>query len=96
MPLASSYGTHLGVVGHNGAGKTILLRVFTGICEPARGAVRVEGQIAPLFDITLGMDSESTGYDSSPLPRSLRVRLRAGAVGCRCLQGLGLCGNDAG
>lgn len=57
-------GDRLGIVGHNGAGKTTLLRVLAGIYEPTRGSVLCRGQIAPLFDITLGMDPDATGYEN--------------------------------
>ena len=57
-------GDRLGIVGHNGAGKTTLLRVLAGIYEPTRGSILCRGQIAPLFDITLGMDPDATGYEN--------------------------------
>ncbi len=59
-----NHGDRLALVGHNGAGKTTLLRVLAGIYEPAYGSVKVEGTIAPLFDISLGMEMEATGYDN--------------------------------
>ena len=64
VSLRLDHGDRLGLVGHNGAGKSTLLRVIAGIYEPVSGKVTVEGQTAPLFDITLGMDSESTGYEN--------------------------------
>lgn len=57
-------GDRIGLVGHNGAGKTTLLRVLGGIYEPNEGRVSVEGSTVPLFDISLGMDPESTGYEN--------------------------------
>lgn len=57
-------GDRIGLVGHNGAGKTTLLRVIAGIYEPNEGSVSVEGRAVPLFDIRLGMDPESTGYEN--------------------------------
>jgi len=58
------HGDRIGLVGHNGAGKTTLLRVLAGVYEPTEGTVEVQGQTAPLFDISLGMDPESTGYEN--------------------------------
>ena len=57
-------GDRLALVGHNGAGKTTLLRVIAGIYEPITGRVSKQGRIAPLFDVGLGMDPETTGYDN--------------------------------
>jgi ABC-2 type transport system ATP-binding protein/lipopolysaccharide transport system ATP-binding protein len=57
-------GDRLGLVGHNGAGKTTLLRVLAGIYEPGEGDIVVAGSTVPLFDISLGMDPESTGYEN--------------------------------
>jgi ABC-2 type transport system ATP-binding protein len=64
VTLHFRHGDRVGLVGHNGAGKTTLLRVLAGIYEPGSGVVRVEGHVAPLFDISLGMDSESNGYEN--------------------------------
>jgi ABC-2 type transport system ATP-binding protein len=57
-------GDRLAVLGHNGAGKTTLLRVLAGIYEPLSGQVAIEGRVAPLFDISLGMDLDATGYEN--------------------------------
>lgn len=62
--LTLFHGDRLGLVGHNGAGKTTLLRVLAGIYEPCSGSVNINGHIAPLFDIHLGMDPEATGYEN--------------------------------
>lgn len=57
-------GDRLGLVGHNGAGKTSLLRVLAGVYEPTGGWISVEGSVIPLLDINLGIDYESTGYEN--------------------------------
>lgn len=55
-------GDRLGIVGPNGAGKSTLLRVLAGIYEPNIGHVSVDGEIATLFNIGLGLQAEATGY----------------------------------
>ena len=57
-------GERVGVIGPNGAGKTTLLRVVAGIYEPTHGVVQHVGRLSPLFDATLGMDLEATGYEN--------------------------------
>lgn len=59
-----NHGTRVGLIGHNGAGKSTLLRVLAGIYEPCSGRMFIEGHVAPLFDISLGMDYEATGYEN--------------------------------
>ena len=64
VTLHFQHGDRIGLVGRNGAGKTTLLRVLAGIYEPGVGTVRVDGHVAPLFDLLLGMDPEGTGYEN--------------------------------
>jgi len=64
ISLTLERGDRLALVGHNGAGKTTLLRVIAGIYEPTQGRVTVEGKIAPIFDLGIGMDPEASGYEN--------------------------------
>lgn len=57
-------GDRLGIIGHNGAGKTSLLKVLAQIYEPTQGTVRISGQTSCLFDIMMGLDQELTGYEN--------------------------------
>lgn len=59
-----AHGDRVGLVGPNGAGKTTLLQLIAGLYEPCSGIAKIQGQVAPLFDISLGMDPEATGYDN--------------------------------
>jgi lipopolysaccharide transport system ATP-binding protein len=66
-------GDRLGLVGHNGSGKTTLLRALSGAYEPDEGQVEVQGRIAALLDLSLGIDPSATGYDN--------IRLRGRIAG---------------
>ena len=62
ITLTLKDGDRLGLVGRNGSGKSTLLRVMAGIYEPSDGVVDVQGNIASLFQVGLGISMESTGY----------------------------------
>ena len=79
MSLNIEHGERVGLIGRNGAGKTTLLRVMAGIYEPPAGTVEVEGRVAPLFDIGMGMDPESSGYENILL-RGLYLGLRKAEI----------------
>jgi ABC-2 type transport system ATP-binding protein len=64
ITLSLREGDRVGLVGHNGAGKSTLLRLLAGIYEPTRGASRIVGKIAPVFDLGVGMDPEISGLEN--------------------------------
>lgn len=57
-------GDRLGLVGHNGAGKTTLLRVLAGVYKPSQGKIRCNGKITSLFNMSIGMDLDDTGFEN--------------------------------
>jgi ABC-2 type transport system ATP-binding protein len=64
ITLSLRTGDRVGLVGHNGAGKSTLLRLLSGIYEPTRGKAVVNGRVAPIFDLGVGMDPEISGYEN--------------------------------
>ena len=72
-------GDRLALIGANGAGKTTLLRTLAGIYEPLHGEVTTSGRIAPMLDITLGIDTDLNGFDNIRL-RALLLGLSPNAI----------------
>lgn len=64
ISLELNDGDRLGLVGHNGAGKTTFLRLISGVYPPTAGLARVEGKVSSFTDITLGMEPEATGWQN--------------------------------
>ena len=44
-------GETLGLIGQNGTGKTILIRLINGIFPPDKGKITINGRIGALMDI---------------------------------------------
>lgn len=57
-------GERVGIIGHNGAGKSTLLKVIAGVYEPTAGKRTVRGAVSSLFDIHLGFEMESDGWEN--------------------------------
>ena len=64
IDLTLEHGARVGLVGHNGAGKSTLLRLLSGIYEPTRGTAEIQGRVAPVFDLGVGMDPEISGLEN--------------------------------
>lgn len=57
-------GDAVGLIGHNGAGKSTMLRTMAGIYPPSSGRVIRQGKTATVFEIGAGLDHELSGYDN--------------------------------
>ena len=57
-------GDRLGLVGHNGAGKSSLLRTIAGIYPPTSGQLTVHGRIVTTLNIAVGLEPEATGFEN--------------------------------
>ena len=64
VTLRIGEGERVGIIGHNGAGKSTMLKLLAGIYPPTRGKRIVEGQISSLFDIALGFELDASGWEN--------------------------------
>jgi ABC-type polysaccharide/polyol phosphate transport system ATPase subunit len=58
------HGESLAVVGHNGAGKSTMLNIATGLCSPTRGQVKIDGRVAALLELGSGFHPDLTGAEN--------------------------------
>ncbi len=58
------YGSVLGVIGANGAGKSSLMRVISGIIPPTSGRVEVQGKVSTLLALGVGFNPRLTGREN--------------------------------
>lgn len=57
-------GDRVALLGHNGAGKTSLLRMLSGVYHPTSGQASIQGEVGSLIDLSLGIDNEATGREN--------------------------------
>ena len=57
-------GDRLGLIGHNGAGKSTMLRMLAGVYEPSSGDFVRQGTVASLIDPSLGIEGDATGIEN--------------------------------
>ena len=54
----------VGLIGHNRAGKSTMLKVISGILRPTEGRACVHGNIAPMLELGSGFDFDMTGREN--------------------------------
>lgn len=57
-------GERVGLLGHNGAGKSTFLKTVAGLYPVSSGCVEVEGEVRSLFDLSLGFEPDATGREN--------------------------------
>src|SRR5947209_12305215 len=56
-------GRTIGLIGHNGAGKSTMLRLLGGVGKPDAGSISVRGNVSGLFELGTGLHPELTGRE---------------------------------
>lgn len=57
-------GEAVAIFGKNGAGKSTILKMITGVTFPTEGNVTVNGRVSALLELTSGFDQEFTGREN--------------------------------
>ncbi|MBR0308433.1 MAG: ABC transporter ATP-binding protein [Mogibacterium sp.] len=57
-------GESVALFGRNGAGKSTMLKMITGVTFPTEGEITVNGKVSALLELGAGFDVESTGREN--------------------------------
>jgi ABC-type polysaccharide/polyol phosphate transport system ATPase subunit len=69
-------GEALGIIGHNGAGKSTILKLLSRITTPSSGEIMINGRLSALIEVGSGFHPELTGRENIYLNGSILGMLR--------------------
>ncbi|HET6979221.1 MAG TPA: ABC transporter ATP-binding protein [Pyrinomonadaceae bacterium] len=64
-------GEALGIIGHNGAGKSTILKLLSNITTPTSGEITINGRLAALIEVGSGFHPELSGRENIYLNGSI-------------------------
>ncbi|WP_312318283.1 ABC transporter ATP-binding protein [Atlantibacter hermannii] len=64
ITLEINEGERVGLLGHNGAGKSTFLKTVAGLYPVSSGHLEVTGKVRSLFDLSLGFEPDATGREN--------------------------------
>ncbi|HEY6488137.1 MAG: ABC transporter ATP-binding protein [Terracidiphilus sp.] len=64
ISFAVKRGEALGIIGHNGAGKSTALKILSRIMKPTRGRMIVNGRLSALIEVAAGFHPDLTGMEN--------------------------------
>lgn len=64
-------GETLGIIGHNGAGKSTILKLLSNITTPTAGQITINGRLSALIEVGSGFHPELTGRENIYLSGSI-------------------------
>lgn len=64
-------GEALGIIGHNGAGKSTILKLISNITAPTSGEIMINGRLSALIEVGSGFHPELTGRENVYLNGSI-------------------------
>lgn len=57
-------GEALGIIGHNGAGKSTILKILSRILKPTEGEIKIHGRLSALIEVGAGFHEDLTGREN--------------------------------
>lgn len=64
VDLEIKQGESVAILGRNGAGKSTILKMITGVAFPTEGEIEVNGKVSALLELAAGFDNEFTGREN--------------------------------
>lgn len=71
LSFSINHGESVAILGRNGAGKSTMLKIITGVAFPTHGKVNVNGKVSAMLELTAGFEADFTGRENIYLKASL-------------------------